>query len=475
MKLMHRAPRPRIAHALVLAVAAAGVSPVLAQDSDGFKVAPTGFISFTGVARSTNVGTGPSSGSNSNGFGTDFGQIPYSNTVQGSMSETRFSAADTRLGLKAATKLGDVDLRGLVETDFLGSDAGNVYVSGNSHILRVRLAYLNTFSGNWEVLAGQAWSWMTPNRRGLSADPADVFTTLNVDPNMQVGLTWTRAAQIRFAHHPSKELAWGIALESPDQYVGFAEVIYPFAFNAQLSSQFDAGNNPEAPNRYPDVLGKIAWDPEIGGRLFHMELVGLYRTFQISTTEIGGSNDLSTKSGQGGGVALNLNLEIFRDFRLIANAFASSGGGRYISGLGPDVVVKPHATGPAVFTATISPVKSQSYLGGAEWGVGASDVVAAYYGVARFSENSFADVTSPILVKPTIGLGGNNSPNSANKEIWEASADWLHTFTSQPGKGAVQGLLQLAHASRRPFFVATGAPEQAQVNMVFASLRYLLP
>ena len=471
MKPMNRAPRPLIGHALVLAVAAAGVSPALAQDSDGFKVAPTGFISFTGVARSTNVGTGPSSGANSNGFGTNFGAIPYDNTVQGNTSETRFSAADTRLGLKATTNIGGVDLRGLVETDFLGSDAPNVYVSGNSHILRLRLAYLNTFAGNWEILAGQAWSWMTPNRRGLSADPADVFTTLNVDPNMQVGLTWTRAAQFRIAHHPGKSFAWGIALESPDQYVGVGEVIFPFAFNAQLGGQFDAGNNPSAPNRYPDVLGKIAWDPEIGGRLFHMELVGLYRTFQVSTADLTAGADFTKKSANGGGIALNLNLELFKDFRLIANAFASNGGGRYIAGLGPDLVVKPDATAT---TLSLSPVKSQSYLGGLEWGIGASNVIAAYYGVVRFDENSFIDTTSP-LPNRTAGFGGNNSPNSANQELSEVSADWAHTFYSQPGKGGVQGILQVSHASRHPFFVVTGAPDKAQVNMVFYSLRYLLP
>ncbi len=463
MARMHRADFRSASIGLGLLSLAA---PAFAQEDGAFKLNPSGFLSFTAVARSTNTGSN---------LPTGFGSIPYNNTISGNLGEVRFSSADTRLGLKTGGSLGDIKVKALVEGDFLGSDPANAYVSTNGHPFRLRLAYADLFMGNWEILAGQAFSWLTPNRKGLSADPSDLFTTLSVDPNNHVGLVWGRSAQIRVAYHPSEAFAIGLALENPEQYVGAGEVIFPFAFNAQLGVQVDAANNLSTPNQMPDIVLKGAVDT---GPL-HIEVVGLHRQFEIQYLQVGSAgNGWDRAKAYGDSGALNFNLQLFDGFRFIGNAFTGTGGGRYIFGLGPDFVVEPYtSTGGATtqYWVALHAVRSSALLGGLEWQLDANNLAAIYYGMAKFENRAFQDVTSPLATKPYIGFGGYNSPNSANKMIREYTLDYQHTFWSKPGKGALKWLLQASHVSREPWFVAAGAPPKADVNMYYASLRYILP
>src|SRR5205807_4715691 len=137
-----------------------------------------------------------------NVMATNFGAIPFENTVQGNLGETRISAQNTRIALKAeGTYFDRLHILGYVEGDFNGNDAANVFVTTNSHTMRLRQGFFDVSWDNWEFMGGQAYSWMTPNRRGMSPYPTDVFTTLNIDQNLQVGMPWTRAAQARIVYH----------------------------------------------------------------------------------------------------------------------------------------------------------------------------------------------------------------------------------------------------------------------------------
>ena len=70
------------------------------------------------------------------------------------------------------------------------------------------------------MLAGQSWSMLTPNRKGISALPADLFYSQVVDVNYVNGLTWGRIPGIRFLYHPSEKVTMGISLENSSQYFG---------------------------------------------------------------------------------------------------------------------------------------------------------------------------------------------------------------------------------------------------------------
>ncbi|HXZ28376.1 MAG TPA: hypothetical protein VEG08_10305, partial [Terriglobales bacterium] len=125
----------------------------------GTEFTPGGFADFTAVFRSTNTGTQ---------IGTGFGSIPFSNTIQGHLTENRFSAQNSRLTLKVHGLYGENDVTGYVEFDFLGTQPANVWVTSNSQTSRMRLYWVDVKRGKWEFLGGQSWSWLTPNRVGLS-------------------------------------------------------------------------------------------------------------------------------------------------------------------------------------------------------------------------------------------------------------------------------------------------------------------
>jgi hypothetical protein len=297
-----------------------------------------------------------------------------------------------------------------------------------------------------------------------------VFTTLNIDQNLQVGLPWTRAAQARLVYHATDELQLGVAVENPEQFVGAGEVIFPFAFNAQLGTQFDANNNPGTPNVAPDIIVKGAYDTNAYGHSVHLEAAGLVRQFKATTFPIGGS-DFTSHETTGWGASVAGNVEVFRGFSLVGNAFWSQGGGRYLDGLGPDLVVALNGAGTDI---ELSTVESSAFLAGAEWWLNPDTVIAGYYGFTRFKPNAFEDTTNPVPGR-IAGFGGLNSPNSANGKIQEATFDVRHTFWSHPRFGALEGLAQYSWVKREPNFVPTGAPDSADIHMFFASMRYHLP
>src|SRR5580765_6567795 len=78
-----------------------------------------GFLDAAAVARSTNVGSGPA---------TTFGTIPFDNTAQGNLSETRLTAQSSRVNLLVTTSVGTAVVKGFFEIDFLGSGPGNAFV-----------------------------------------------------------------------------------------------------------------------------------------------------------------------------------------------------------------------------------------------------------------------------------------------------------------------------------------------------------
>ncbi len=166
----------------------------------GAEFYPLGFMDLTNVWRSNTVGTG---------IGTGFNSIPFANTTAGHISEDRFSAQNSRVGLRTHAKFGPADVTGYLEADFLGISPPNLNVTSNSDTLRLRLYWVDVKKGMFEVLGGQSWSLLTPNRNGLSAMPGDLFYSQDVDTNYQLGLTWARQAGIRFLLHPNTHFAMG--------------------------------------------------------------------------------------------------------------------------------------------------------------------------------------------------------------------------------------------------------------------------
>lgn len=480
---------PRVENASLTNIPASN-TPVVQSDAEkpkesplsfrigGTEFTPGGFVDFENVFRSTNT---------AKNIATSFGAIPFSNTVPGHLTEFRTTGQYSRYSLKITGKYGANNVTGYIEGDFNGNDADNVFVTANGHTNRLRLYWLDLKRGRWEFLAGSSWGLMTPNRTGLSPAPADLALTLGEDANIHVGVQYTRAGTFRAVFHPNNNFAWGFGIENPEQYVGTKEVTFPFAFDAQLGQQFDAGtNNNGTPNVGPDLNTKMAWDNTVGGRHFHFELGGMATFKKITVLPVVAPPAVATfvhHSKVGGAVEAALNYDVTRQIRLLGSGMWGNGTGRYLIGLAPDAVVVPVATSPTTFNADLSLVHSGNAIVGVELNPTARTQLGAYYGGMFAQRNFFTDVTSPLSSgpcgpapgKPCGGFGGPNSSSAANRAIQEASFEWTQTFWKSPQYGAVLLVTQASYLTRAPWFVALGAPKNAHLGMGFVSMRYVLP
>ena len=428
---------------------------------------PGGFVDLTEFTRTKNLGSG---------IATAFQSVPYNNTLQGLLTETHFSAQYSRLSLKVDAPVTDsTSLTGYVETDFLGFQPANAYITSNSNSLRMRVFWANIKHNKWEVLAGQEWSLLTPNRVGLSPYTPDVFYTYNEDPNFQVGLIWARQGQFRVVYHATPKLAIGVSAENPQQ-IAPASVVFPSTtFLAQFDNTSSATNatsatiNTFVPNLHPDIVVKVAYDWGLMGRPFHVEVGGVIRSFKVFNPF---ANNTDTITGGGG--SINLNLRVIRNLTLIANSFYGDGGGRYIEGLGPDAIVKPNGT--------LSAVHSGAGLGGLEWQPNRRYMFDAYYGAAYFEKNfglfptpgSTCNGRAGFLC---VGFGFPGSPNTTNRLIQEATFDAIPTLWSSEEYGRFQVIAQYSYLVRSPWSTLTTppTPKNAHLSMVYAGIRYILP
>ncbi len=422
----------------------------------GADFTPFGFLDLTTVYRSTDVGSG---------IGTSFGSIPFNGaSPAGRLSEIRFSAQNSRLGLKInANPSTNLKITGYVEADFLGAAPANLEVTSHSDTFRMRLYWVDVREGKWEFLGGQSWSMMTPNRKGISPMPTDIFYTQDMDTNYQVGLVWLRTPGVRVVYHANRKWTFGVALEDPEQFTG-GLVTFPAGFNA--SQVDDTGGNAKTPNVAPDVIAKIAYDANLGSHAFHIEAAGLYRAFRLNTA----ATNIDVTRSAGGGSA-NVNFEAVKNLRLVGTSFWSDGGGRYIFGLGPDFVVKTDAAGNFV----PSPLHAGSGIAGFEYQFIPQTMLYAYYGAAYFARD-FQQVTAG-TPPAFIGFGFPSSSSAQNRTIQEATLGVIQILWKNRKYGDLKIITQASYLSRNPWSnVATPAgARSAHLGMGFLDFRYDLP
>jgi len=425
-------------------------SPLQLKVGDAY-ITPVGFMDFTSVYRSHAAG---------GGIGTNFGSIPYGNVFQNKLSEERLSMQNSRIGLRVDALVKGAHVIGYLETDFLGNNPGNVSVSSNSNTQRSRLYWVDIRKDQWELLGGQTWSLMTPNRTGISPIPGNIFFTQNIDVNYQAGLVWGRIPELRFVYHPSNKVAFAVALDHQEQYVGGSAgggtPVFPTALNATYNGGElnNGGTTLNAPQVFPDVIAKLAFDPS---SKFHLEIGGIERAFRVW-------NPVNNNhySAVGGGGFANLNFELFKGFRLLTNNYWSDGGGRYIFGLAPDLIARADGS--------ISLIHSGSTVSGFEF-THKNTFLYGYYGGVYIGKNTAFDANGITR----IGYGFSGSPAGQNRNIQEITGGFNQTLWKDAKYGALNFMGQYSYLSRNPWFIATGQPEDSHLNMVFLNLRYTLP
>ena len=441
---------------------------------------PLGFMDATFFWRSTAIGSG---------IGTNFPGAPFNNVPNGHLSETNFSAQNSRIGFRVDSTFMGWKVLGYLESDFLfNNDANSFQITSNSAGLRLRNYFVDLNNGEFEMLGGQDWSFLTPNRKGLSPLPSDIFYSQNMDTNYQVGLVWSRAPQFRFIAHPNENVAFGVALENPQQYIGGGNgsgaVTIPSFLNGQstFTGQFQSspGSNvgneiTNVPNLMPNIIPKVAFDGKVGDRTMHLELAGVVAGYKdyIPNTSTFTANPyvrVGSHSQFGFGGELNSNLELFKNFHLIENVYVSSGVGRYLFGMAPDVAIRPDGT--------LSPIHSAGTVDGFEYQVTPNNLFAVYYGGVYVGRNVIYDPTASgsTLAKPVYaGYGFTGSGGTQNRDVQEITFDWVRTLWKNQNYGALSTITQYSYLFREPWYTSNSIPRQAHSNMIWLDLRYTLP
>jgi hypothetical protein len=416
---------------------------------------PIGFMDATAVWRDKNTGSS---------IGSNFGSVPYNNAVNGKLSEFRFSPQNSRIGFRFDGDWKGTHFIGYNEFDFLGQSGSTaITVTNGAFVPRLRLFWVDVRRGKVEFLAGQSWSMLTPNRRGISPLPGDLFYSQVIDVNYMAGLTWTRQPGLRVLFHPNNKVTFGFSAENPDQYIGGSgggsNIVLPSGLTALSGSQLDGGGTNivlSAPTVHPDFIAKVAFDPSAR---FHAEVAGIERTFKIINPNNLAFGVTSTKAG--GGIQAGLNAEIFKGFRLITTNYWSDGGGRYLFGNAPDLAVTAQGN--------LSLIHSGGTVNGFEATYG-KWLIYAYYGGILINKDVVIDTNGS-----KVGYGYVGSANSQNKAIQEVTLGFNQTFWRDPRYGAINLMGQYEYLTRDPWFIATGAPKNTHDNAIYFNIRYTLP
>jgi len=430
-------------------------------------IMPVGFMDMTAVSRSTNPGSG---------IGTNFGSIPYRNTQAGSLTETRLSPQNSRIGMRMDTGYKGVNVLGYWESDFLGQTGappnGGLAVSSNPYVFRLRLYWVDVTKGKFEFMGGQAWSLMTPGRTGISPLPGNLFYTQDIDVNYQLGLVWGRIPGFRGTYHFSPKAAFALALENSEPYVGGGNggsaIVGPAAIygtpnavsGAVLGGQINNGASViTAAALHPDIIAKLAFDPS---PKFHFEIAGVEITNKFANPVSTPAFQTATKAGGGG--AVNFNVELAKGFRFFTNNFWSAGGGRYIFGQAPDFMIRADGS--------LSLIRSGSTVTGFEATVGKTmpTLLYAYYGGVYIPKNMALDANG------TTKIGyGSIANDGQNRSIQEITFGTNTTLAKDAKWGALNLMFQYSYLQRNPWLVTGTSPSSASASMGFVNLRYTLP
>jgi hypothetical protein len=384
------------------------------------------------------------------------------------------SPQNSRIGMRIDSAFHDFKVMGYWESDFLGQlgvpPNGGLAVTSNPYVFRMRLYWVDVQKGKNEFLAGQSWSLMTPNRRGVSPLPGDIFFSQDVDVNYQLGLTWGRIPGFRYAYHASDKVAFAVAIENSEPYVGGANggsgAVLPAAISTTattgnigsvLGGQINNGNSQIASAAlHPDIIAKLAFDPS---KKFHLEIVGLEVTNKIAYP--GANTTWTTHTKAGGGGSINLGFDLLPNFRILTNNFYSAGGGRYIFGQAPDFIVRSDGS--------LSLVHSASTATGFEWTAG-KNLIYAYYGGVYIPKNMALDANG------TTKIGyGSIANDGQNRAIQEITFGTNTTLAKNAKWGALNLMFQYSYLQRNPWLVTGTSPTNAHLSEGFVNLRYTLP
>jgi len=359
-------------------------SPV-AVHYKGISITPGGFVAAETVYRTRAA---------SADINTPFTGIPYTSNELSRLSETNFTARQSRISLLGESKIGTTKLTGYWETDWLGTGVTSNNRQSNSYVNRMRQIWGQAaFASGLSVTGGQQWSMVTESRKGITN--RQEIQPLTIDPQYNVGYSWARQYSFRLVQDFGGKFALGVSIEAPQAIIGgrgFSSLVSSTAGitttttgNTILNAIGSGGGlfnfadtSGYTINKAPDIIVKAAADPGWG----HYEVFGVYSDFRnrIYPCAVAGTNandtvapplgtalsilcplnglPTSTAGGayndarSGGGVGVNFRLPLYKKALEFAfQGMAGDGVGRYGSAQLPDLTFRPDGTEALVRTA----------------------------------------------------------------------------------------------------------------------------
>lgn len=411
----------------------------------GITITPGGFLAAETVTRTR---------AQSADINTQFSGIPFNAADLAHVTESNFSARQSRLTMLAQGKVGSANLSGYVEADFLGAGTTSNNRQTNSYVFRMRQLFAQAaFESGWILTGGQMWSLATETKKGMFNRQEDL--PMQIDPQYLVGFTWARQYGFRVVKDFGGKFALGFSVEGPQATIGgrgFSSVTTinsaaapsviqttgatsattgNFFINAPgngagLYNAFDSTGY--TVNKAPDLLFKAAADPGFG----HYEVFGIVSFFRdriypcgVVGTTTGdtvpgtatltgnclsptptvvssfGATNTSTTGGGGGVSALWPLFNKKVDFGV--KGVAGDGIGRYGSAQLADATARPDGT--------LSLIRTAHGLGRIEWHATPKLDIYGYYGAeyawrAGYSGYSSVTITKTAAIPPTA-----TSPN----------------------------------------------------------------
>lgn len=417
-------------------------------------------------------------------IGSSFAKIPFANNVAGHTSEFRGTARQSRLSLLAE---GDINpsthAAFYTELDFLAGPQTANSNESNSFSPRIRNLYgtLDWDDLHLHLLAGQNWSLATMNSKGIT--PRNEVPPPTIEAQYVTGFTWARQPQVRltadFAH---KQLWASVSVENPQTTLASAATgatgtsvpNLTVTTGAASTSQFDSANTLSF-NHVPDVIAKLAFEPDIGGsRPLHAEVYGIYRDYydRVNVTgnnllnlPLGASNKDTSGGGFGGGILWTVVPKLVD---LQASALTGRGIGRYGSGQLPDAVVGPNGE--------LKPISETMYMAGGALHA-TRDLDLYVFGGQEREDHLYSRVGagtygfgSPTATLAACSVEGATCTPDIKLMSQITGGFWDKIY--QGSFGQVRVGVQYSYTELTAFPGAGGITPKTNENMIFTSFRY---
>jgi hypothetical protein len=463
----------------------------------GVTLTPGGYIEAAGIYRSHNENASVSSA-------TADSNIPLQGSANTKLSEFRGDARQSRITLLAETKLSAAKVSGYYEADFLGAAPTANQVESNSFNLRQRQLWGQVdFDGGLTFTGGQMFSLITSDRKGLATRAEFLPTT--IDAQYNVGYNWARQLGARVTKNFANKVWLAFSVENPEtatnvsnapaNILGLNTSTNALAPSGLIVLNNVPGANGVSTNLAPDIAVKAVFEPGWG----HYEIKGLGRFFRdriAGTAAVPGVSNTS----YGGGIGASLSLPVIpKKLDIIAQALAGNGIGRYGSGVGPDVTIRPDGK--------LVAIRAYQALGGLESHPSDKFDVYAYLGGEYYQRTAYVNPAatsvnasgvgygSPFInvANCAIGFSSGTPPvatteanfaatcNAQSRYVYEAQPGFWYRFYRGP-KGTLQFGMSYSYTYRQTYpgllgnsFTATKYEPKGIENMVMTSFRYVLP